>query len=461
MGNPLDDARKIKAAAEAARQAEANRLAQEAEAAKVAAANAEAARQAEANRLAQEAEATRRAEALEVPPVASDNYVPKATIVEDKTPVKEVIMGSTTTNVPPTVTTEAPAKTVGVNLPIPNISNNNILAQDDKYSLVDKAFLDAKWSIDTKDVFKKLGYIYGVLDNDIYSDRSSKEKLNVEKDNLTAKLVDDVQNGRLSLNRDDGSFKYTPNQGFSGEDQFTYQVCKSSSCSNVATVTITMKNYAPKVKDDAYSIREDIVLNADTPTGIFAKTGLITYGVLNNDEDKNKNELSAELVSSVKHGALDFHKDGTFKYTPNKGYFGKEEFTYKVYDGIEYSSPAKASITVERNNPPQAVNDKYEMKQGKALNADRVKDTTGWGQKLATYGVLSNDVDSNKDPLTALLVEAPKHGSLDFKKDGTFMYRPDSNYSGDDSFTYMASDGTLQSNLATAYIVINSLNGEL
>ena len=455
MGNPLDDARKIKAAAEAARQAEANRIAQEAEAARVAAANAEAARQAEANRIAQEAEPAK------VQQVASDNNVPKATIFEDKTPIKEVIMDSTATSVPPTVTTEATAKTVGVNLPIPNISNNNILAQDDKYSLVDKASLDAKWSIDTKDVWKKAGYIYGVLDNDIYSDRSSKEHLKVDEDNLTAKLVEDVQNGLLNFNRDDGTFKYTPNQGFSGEDQFTYQVCKSSLCSNVATVTITMKNYAPKVKDDAYSIREDTVLNADTPKGILAKTGFITYGVLNNDEDKNKNQLSAELIFNVKHGSLDFYKDGTFKYTPNKGYFGKDDFTYKVYDGIEYSLPAKATITVERNNPPQAVNDKYEMKQGKVLNADRVKDTTGWGQKLATYGVLSNDVDSNKDPLTATLVEGPKHGSLDFHKDGTFSYRPDSSYSGDDYFTYMASDGTLQSNLATAYIVINQFNGEL
>lgn len=74
----------------------------------------------------------------------------------------------------------------------------------------------------------------GVLAND--SDRDGQT--------LTATLVDAPANGVLDLN-DDGSFTYTPNDGFSGQDTFTYRAVGNGVSSNLATVTIASGDLTP------------------------------------------------------------------------------------------------------------------------------------------------------------------------------------------------------------------------
>ncbi|MEO0764246.1 MAG: MBL fold metallo-hydrolase, partial [Pseudomonadota bacterium] len=59
---------------------------------------------------------------------------------------------------------------------------------------------------------------------------------------LTASLVTDVTNGTLSLNAD-GSFDYTPDAGFFGEDSFVYAVTDGEATQN-ATATITVEEFA-------------------------------------------------------------------------------------------------------------------------------------------------------------------------------------------------------------------------
>src|SRR2546426_5090804 len=53
-------------------------------------------------------------------------------------------------------------------------------------------------------------------------------------------------------------------------------------------------------------------------------------------------------------------------------------------------------------------------------------------------GVLANDGDVDGDPLTAIVVSNPTHGSLTLNNDGSFTYVPALNYNGPDSFTYKA-----------------------
>ena len=59
---------------------------------------------------------------------------------------------------------------------------------------------------------------------------------------------------------------------------------------------------------------------------------------------------------------------------------------------------------------------------------------------------------STATPLTATLVSGPAHGTLTLNADGGFTYTPDANFNGTDSFTYTASDGTADSNVATVTI---------
>ncbi len=74
----------------------------------------------------------------------------------------------------------------------------------------------------------------------------------------------------------------------------------------------------------------------------------------------------------------------------------------------------------------------------------------------AATGVLANDSDPDGDPITAALVTNPTNGMVTLNTDGSFTYTPNANFSGPDSFTYMASDGVLSSAPATVSITVLS-----
>ena len=73
-------------------------------------------------------------------------------------------------------------------------------------------------------------------------------------------------------------------------------------------------------------------------------------------------------------------------------------------------------------------------------------------------GVLGNDSDPDGNPLSAVLVSGPSHGTLTLNANGSFSYGPAGNFNGGDSFIYRASDGSLDSNPATVAITITAAN---
>ena len=77
---------------------------------------------------------------------------------------------------------------------------------------------------------------------------------------------------------------------------------------------------------------------------------------------------------------------------------------------------------------------------------------------LARAGVLDNDTDTMRAGLSAVLVSGPSNGTLALNADGSFAYTPNSNFTGTDTFTYRANDGTNNSNVATATITVNPVN---
>jgi VCBS repeat-containing protein len=70
-------------------------------------------------------------------------------------------------------------------------------------------------------------------------------------------------------------------------------------------------------------------------------------------------------------------------------------------------------------------------------------------------GVLLNDTGG---PVSAVKVTDPAHGTVTLNSNGTFIYTPNPNYAGPDSFTYQASDGTNLSNVATVTINVTGVN---
>jgi len=95
--------------------------------------------------------------------------------------------------------------------------------------------------------------------------------------------------------------------------------------------------------------------------------------------------------------------------------------------------------------PPTAAANSYSTDEGKQLTVD-------------APGVLANDSDPNNDPLTAVEVSDPAHGTLSLDPNGSFVYTPNAGFSGTDTFTYRANDGTADSNTATVTITVNPAN---
>jgi VCBS repeat-containing protein len=290
-------------------------------------------------------------------------------------------------------------------------SNNTPVAEDDTYATDE----DTPLTVPAP----------GVLANDSDADG----------DTLTAAEVGDPQHGTLNLNSD-GSFSYTPEPNYNGSDSFTYCANDGTSGSSPASISIIVNavNDAPVAVADNYSVDEDSELRIAAP------------GVLSNDSDVEGDTINAyETVSVTSHGHISLQADGSFIYMPNANYNGMDSFSYRISDGDALSNVATVSITVNPvADPPLAVDNSYSVDEDHTLN-------------IAASGVLANDADVDGDALTATLVSGPAHGTLNLNGNGSFSYTPQANYSGPDSFSYSASDGSL-SDTAVANITVNPVN---
>jgi hypothetical protein len=77
----------------------------------------------------------------------------------------------------------------------------------------------------------------------------------------------------------------------------------------------------------------------------------------------------------------------------------------------------------------------------------------------AANGLLANDTSPSGQPLSAVLVNGPSNAAaFTLNADGTFVYTPNANFAGVDTFTYRATDGFTNSNTATVTITVNSIN---
>jgi hypothetical protein len=260
-----------------------------------------------------------------------------------------------------------------------------------------------------------------VLANDIHPHREP----------LIAVLQRGPSHGNLVLNRD-GSFTYTPQRDFRGEDTFTYVAVNRYGSSKPATVTIKVLGRPPVAADDAYRAAANGVLHVSAAAGVLA-----------NDTDAEHDPLTAVLVRGPVHGALTLNQDGSFTYTPRRDFRGQDSFTYVAEDRDGRSNPATVTITVA-GHPPVAVNDAYAALPNITLSV------------AAARGVLANDTDAEHDRLSATLVTGPAHGVLHLSPDGAFTYTPARGFSGSDSFTYRANDLDGGSNSATVTISVKT-----
>ena len=120
------------------------------------------------------------------------------------------------------------------------------------------------------------------------------------------------------------------------------------------------------------------------------------------------------------------------------------EVVHDTLSDFTVEEKAVAEVAIE-NVPAVAVDNSYTV----------IEETT---LTVAAPGVLANDTDAENDPLTASLVDDVGHGTLELESDGSFVYIPNPDYYGEDTFTYVANDGFDDSDPATVTIIISNVN---
>jgi len=252
-----------------------------------------------------------------------------------------------------------------------------------------------------------------------------------ENDPLTYSIVSNGSKGTAVIsNAAAGTFTYTPDPNATGTDTFGFKANDGSSDSNTATVTVTIlvTNSAPVAQAGSLTIDEDTAASG-TLVAVDPDFQPLTYSIVSN--------------GSLGNAAITNPSTGAFVYVPDPNANGTDSITFLANDGLLDSNVATVTITI---NP---VNDApIALAGGLTTNED-----------TASAGTLAA-VDAESQPLTYSIVSNGGQGNatLTDPATGAFVYVPDPNTNGTDSITFRASDGLLDSNVATVTITINQVN---
>ncbi|MEL7037415.1 MAG: Ig-like domain-containing protein, partial [Cyanobacteria bacterium J06592_8] len=284
--------------------------------------------------------------------------------------------------------------------------------------------------------------------------------------------------GTLTINPD-GSYEYevdTTNSNVQAlgdsetlTETFTYTVSDGNGGTDTAVLTITVSgsNNAPIATDNNNSVDEDQttpatgnVINDDNGDGIDGDPNddTLTVTTVNSEPVTDNTEVSGTF------GKLTINPDGSYEYdvdetNPTVQALGDSEtltetFTYTISDGKGGTNAAELTITINGVNDTPVAND------------DNI--TTGENTPV-TIDVDNNDTDIEDGIPTGRIeiINEPTNGTVEIDDNGTpddpsddqVIYKPNNNFTGEDTFTYTITDSDgATSNPATVTVNVAEIN---
>lgn len=239
----------------------------------------------------------------------------------------------------------------------------------------------------------------------------------------------DPTNGSVTVNTD-GTYTYTPNKDFYGTDSFEYRVTDVDGEYSIAEVKIIVSNTndSPIAVNDIFDTEEEKEVSGN---------------LIKNDTDLGDKPITASKTTDPKKGTAIVNPDGTFTYTPYKDENGKDSFTYTITDKDGESSTAVVLINISSvDDIPVAVDDSYKIQEGGA----------------ASGKLMENDENLGDKPVKVIDYTRPDNGTLVVSEDGSFIYTPDRDHNGNESFTYTIEDFDGDVSTATVRIEIEPVN---
>lgn len=192
--------------------------------------------------------------------------------------------------------------------------------------------------------------------------------------------------------------------------------------------TFRRLNYPPQVNSGTETLNEDQRFD----------------GKLIATDPNEKDILTFAISQQPIHGSINLNtQTGDYVYQPASNYNGTDSFQYMANDGLVLSEAATIDFNI------LAVNDAPEAHS----------DTLSAKEDVATlYTLTATDVDN--DSITYEILNLPEKGQITLTnaEKGYCVFRPFDNVVGRDEFTFKASDGHLDSSVATIQIIINNEN---
>ena len=236
----------------------------------------------------------------------------------------------------------------------------------------------------------------------------------------TFSMLTQPMNGSIAF-RPDGTFLYTPNQGFIGTESFAYQVTDATGQSAFAFESIRVLPPSLIAVSDAEATNFDTAISSSVDANDTFNAGSTFFA-----------------ITAPQHGTVAMNDDGTYVYTPTAGYFGSDMFAYAVTDTAGQTKFAAVNITVRPPPGPVAEDDAYSTNYTTAVSGNAA---TG---------------DSFASGSTFEATTTPGHGSLVFRPDGTYVYTPASGFTGVDTFEYRITDVHGFTDIATERITVRA-----
>ena len=209
-----------------------------------------------------------------------------------------------------------------------------------------------------------------------------------------------------------GVFVYTPDAGFSGEDEFVVTASDPDGEEAMQTIVVTVidVNAAPVI----------------AATGQTFSTGVdmsVSFTVSASDAD---GDSLTYIAADPANGAVTGGENGQFVYTPDSGFIGTDAIEITVSDGN--GGTAMATYTVD---VLASVDNLAPIIETTVLSYATLANTP------RSFTVVASDPDGDALSFSA---SDPANGTITGGAGGQFVYTPDQGFTGTDSFTVTVVD---------------------
>ena len=233
--------------------------------------------------------------------------------------------------------------------------------------------------------------------------------------------------------------------------QFALTAIDNSAVDGSATVTITVSSTGLTTATANVTVTDNDTNNpVPTPTPTTPPTNAspvannqsrttkvntpLSITLTGSDSDTPQAQLTYRLVTPPQNGVLSGSGENV-TYTPKADFTGEDSFKFVINDGNSDSNIATISLQVLAEDvgaPPVALDQTLSGPPNTPINIT----------------LTATDADTPPAQLTFRIAAQPKNGKLSGSA-LNLVYTPNTGFTGTDSFTFIANDGSSDSNVGT------------